>query len=99
VSIWLEDRIKDAVLALRWRRDGAGLHPDYFIDAAPDSLQFGTLTASFLAHFIADRVAFENGANCEPVEEELDQYSLEVIASYLEDRGYVVTSTGNRNAP
>jgi hypothetical protein len=96
VSIWLEDRIRDAVLALRWRRDGTGLHPDYFIDAAPDSLQFGSLTASFLAHFIADRVAFQNGAKYDPHEEELDQYSLEVIASYLEERGYVVTSTRDR---
>ncbi len=50
--------------------------------------------SSFLARFIADRVVagkdeYQQGA----VEEELNKYSLEVIVSYLEDQGYVVSSS------
>ena len=94
MSIWLEDRIRDAVLAMRWRRAGDGLHPGYFVDAPPGSFQLEASAASFLARFIADRVVagkdeYHQGA----VEEELNKYSLEVIVSYLEDQGYVVSSS------
>ena len=94
MSIWLEDQIKDAVLALRWQKCGDGPSSTYFIEAPPDSLQFRGSTASFLAHFVADRVT--GGAEdprSDPPEGDLDKYSLEVLASYLEEHGYVVTST------
>jgi hypothetical protein len=90
VGTWLENRIRDAVLALRWRREGESLHPDYFIGSPPDSLQFRNSTASYLAHFIAERIAFE--VEEWEQEEQLDKYGLEVIASYLEEHGYIVTS-------
>ncbi|MGH9763982.1 MAG: hypothetical protein ACREAC_24375, partial [Blastocatellia bacterium] len=93
MSIWLEEKIKDAVLALRWKKCGEGLSSSYFIDAPPDSLQFRSSTASFLAHFVADRVAAEDKQQNDPGEQELDKYSLEVLASYLEEHGYIVTST------
>ena len=93
MSIWLEDKIRDAILAVRWQRAGDGPHPQYFVDAPSESFQLEGSTASFLAHFIADRVITgRDREQQEPVEEGLDKYSLEVIASYLEEHGYIVTS-------
>ena len=92
MSIWLEDKIKDAVLAVRWNRAGDGPHPAYFVDAPPESLQLEGATASFLAHFIADRIITgSDKPQHDSDEEELDKYSLEEIASYLEDHGYTVS--------
>jgi hypothetical protein len=93
VGIWLEDKIREAILALRFKRAGDGIDPGYFVDAPPEPFHFEASAAAFLAHFIAKSVI--NGKDehrHEGLNEELDQYSLEVIASYLEDQGYVVSS-------
>ena len=93
MSIWLEDKIRDAVLAVRWKRAGDGLHPSYFVDAPPESFQLEGSAASFLARFIAGHIAAPNDTQQDdPVKEELDKYSPESIASYLEDQGYTVSS-------
>ena len=95
MSIWLEEKIKDAILAVRWKRAGDGLHPDYFVGAPHESFQLEGSSATFLAHFIAARVADQNQADpaqTDSAVEELDKYSPEVIASYLEDHGYTVSS-------
>jgi hypothetical protein len=94
MSIWLEDRIRDAVLAVRWKRDGEGLHPGYFVDASPDSYQLEGSAASFLADFIANHVGAREGVREADTtgQDDLSQYGLEVIASYLEDQGYTVIS-------
>jgi hypothetical protein len=93
MSILLEDDIKNAVLAMRWKRSGDGLHPDYFVNALPESLQLEGSAASFLAHFIADHITTSRDMHQRDlVKEGLDKYSLEVIASYLEDQGYTVSS-------
>jgi hypothetical protein len=93
MGIWLEDKIRDAVLAVRWKRDGGGLHPGYFVASPPESFQMEGSAASFLAHFIANYIAAMDGEQQrDPVEGELDKYSPEVIASYLEDQGYTVSS-------
>jgi len=95
MSIWLEDKIREAVLTLRWRRAGEGLHPGYFVEVPRESLQLEDSAASFLARFIAQRVAARQDASePDPVRESLDKYSLDVIASYLEDQGYTVNSPG-----
>ena len=98
MSIWLEEKIKDAVLAMRWKRAGEGLHPGYFVNAPPESLQLESLqlegaVASFLARFIAERVGTgQDIQERDPVKDGLDKYSLDAIASYLEDQGYTVNS-------
>ena len=93
MSIWLEEKIKDAVLTMRWKRDGEGLHPGYFVNAPPESLQLEGAVASFLARFIAERVGTgQDIQERDPVRAGLDKYSLDVIASYLEDQGYTVNS-------
>jgi hypothetical protein len=96
MSIWLEEKIKDAILAVRWKRAGDGLHPSYFVEAPPESFQLEGSSASFLAHFIAARVVAEQhqpvSVPTDSVVVELDKYSPEVIASYLEDQGYTVSS-------
>ena len=93
MSIWLEDKIRDAVLAVRWKRTGDGLHPSYFVEAPPESLQLEGSAASFLARFITDRItAAGDNHQHDSVKEELDKYSPELIASYLEDQGYTVSS-------
>ena len=92
MSIWLEDEIKLAVLAVRWKRAGDGPHPDYFVGAPPESLQMEHSAASFLARTILNRIT-SNRENHQrdSVKEGLDKYSLEVIAGYLEDQGYTVS--------
>lgn len=93
MSIWLEDRIRIAILDLRWTRAGDGPHPDYFVDAPPESLQLKCSVAYYLAHFITARVIDDTGERQnDSTNEELDKYSPEVIASYLEDLGYTVIS-------
>lgn len=92
MSIWLEDRIRDAILALRWKRAGDRPHPAYFVDAPPESLQLEKSAACFLARFITNHViADRDDRQSLSVNEELDKYSPEVIASYLEDLGYIVS--------
>lgn len=93
MSIWLEDRIRAAILALRWTRAGDGPHPDYFVEAPPESLQLKGSVACYLAHFITVRVTDETGERQnETTNEGLDNYSPEVLASYLEGLGYTVIS-------
>ena len=95
MSIWLEDRIREAVLALRWRRAGDGLDPGYFVDVPRESFQLEGSAASFLARFITERVTPRQDTHePDPATEGLDNYSLDVIASYLVDQGYTVTSPG-----
>lgn len=93
MSILLEDKIRDAVLAVRWKRAGENPHPSYFVSDPSESLQLEGSAASFLAHFIANRiVASSDNHQQDSVKEELDKLSPEVIASYLEDQGYTVSS-------
>jgi len=94
MSIFPEDKIRDALLALRWRGEGETPDPGYFAGTASEALRFGNSTASFLAHFIADSVVRNDVEQVDPLEAELDKYSLEVIASYLEAHGYIVTAEG-----
>jgi hypothetical protein len=91
VGIWLEDMIKDAILDVRFRRSGEGIHPEYFVDALDERLQFEDSAAAFLARFITDRIVEDRANLPESPERELDRYSAEVIASYLEDQGYIVS--------
>jgi hypothetical protein len=93
MGIWLEDEVKDAVLAVRWKSAGDHIHPDYFVEAPPESFQLEGSAASFLARFIVDHVTSDQDKQQhDSTNKELDQYSLEVIASYLEDQGYTVSS-------
>jgi hypothetical protein len=89
----LEDNIRDAILAVRWTGTNDGPHPDYFVRAEPDSFRLEASAASFLAHCIADHLiaGWDNHQQSSPTQE-LDGYGLEVIASYLEDQGYIVSS-------
>jgi hypothetical protein len=49
--------------------------------------------ATFLARFIAERVGTGQDIHeRDPVRDGLDKYSLDAIASYLEDQGYTVNS-------
>lgn len=93
MSIWLEDLVRDAVLALRWRQAGDSCDPAYFVNAAPGSVQLKDSTASFLAHFIAEYVvAGRDDRQDSPVNQALDKYSVDDLVDYLEDQGYSVTS-------
>lgn len=91
MTIWLKDKIKDAVLAMRWTRAGEGPHPAYFVEASAESVQLADFAASFLAQFIANHITSERDQQG-TVTEGLDKYSPEEIASYLEDQGYTVSS-------
>ena len=92
MTIDLEDRIRDAILSLRFQRACDGIDPRYFHDAPPEPIQFEESAATFLARFIANRVGGDCECELEAAEKDLDKYSPEVIASYLEDQGYIVTS-------
>ena len=93
MGIWLEDKIKDAILAVRWKRDGEIPHPGYFVPTTPESFRLEASAASFLAHFIADHIITgQTEYQQESEKETLDKYSSEVLASYLEDQGYIVSS-------
>jgi hypothetical protein len=93
MSIRLEDKIREAILAARWKRVGDGPNPSYFVAAMSGAVQLEANAASFLAHFIIEQMAnVTDSGRPEPPDNHLDRYSLEVIASYLEDHGYIVTS-------
>ncbi len=93
MSIWLEDKIRDAILSVRWRRAGEGLHPGYFAAATLESLQLKGSAASFLARYISESlIADWDSKEHDSVKGELDEFSLEEIADYLEDEGYTVSS-------
>lgn len=93
MGIWLEDEVKDAVLAVRWKSAGDHIHPDYFVESPPASFQLEGSAASFLARFIVEHVTTDQEKQQhDSTDNELDKYSLEVIASYLEDQGYTVSS-------
>ena len=93
MAVSLEDRIREAVLAVRWKRAGDGPDPAYFVGATSESFQLEGSAASFLARFITERVAADDREQRESsTEGDLDKYGLEVIAGYLEDQGYTVWS-------
>jgi hypothetical protein len=82
---------------LRWERQGDGANPGYFVGAGPESgpesLRLESHAASHVAHFITQRVADGINASGDDLPDaDLDKYSLEIIATYLEDHGYIVTS-------
>ena len=89
----LEDNIRDAIVSVRWTGKGDGPDPGYFVRTAPDSFQLERSAASFVAHSIADHLiaGWESLQQGSPAHE-LDAYGLEVIAGYLEDQGYIVSS-------
>lgn len=89
----LEDNIRDAIVSVRWTGKGDCPDPGYFVRTAPDSFQLERSAASFLARRIADQLVarWESHQQSSPAHE-LDAYGLEVIAGYLEDQGYIVTS-------
>lgn len=93
MSIWLEDKVREAILAVSWKQVGDGPDPRYFVFAQSGSLQLESSAASFLAHVITDQIVIDGDKEQDSsVDEELDKYSSEVLASYLEDRGYIVSS-------
>ena len=93
MSIWLEDKVREAILAVCWKQVGDGPDPRYFVYAQSGSLQLESSAASFLANVITDHVVVNGDKEQEnPVDQELDKYSSEVLASYLEARGYIVSS-------
>jgi hypothetical protein len=91
--ISLEDKIREAILAVRWKRVGDGPNPGYFVEAMSGAVQLEANAASYLAHFITEcvTVSRDKSGDDSPYNN-LDKYSLEVMASYLEDHGYVVNS-------
>lgn len=92
MSIWLEEKIKNALLSVRWEQVGEGTSPKYFTKAQPDFVKVNSLTAAWLANFIANHVSYETYEDKDSdITEEFDKHSLEVIASYLEDHGYIVS--------
>ena len=93
MGIPLEDKIRDTILAVRFRRGSDTVDPRYFVDAPTGQCQFEASAASFLAHFIATQLVDSDGEYRQDVsEEELHKYSSEVIAGYLEDQGYTVSA-------
>lgn len=92
MSTWLEEKIKTALLNVRWEEIGEGISQKYFIKAQPNFVKVNNLTATWLAKVITNHVssnAYDN--QDDDATEEFDKYSLEVIASYLEDHGYTVS--------
>ena len=80
------------VLALIWKKDSQGASPDYFVSASPHSVRLEPSAASFLARFITEQTCSHSIATDDgPDDESLNGYSLEIIAAYLEDHGYVVS--------
>jgi hypothetical protein len=96
VPLWrrktLEARIKESLLTLAWKKDAQGASPGYFVSASPHSVRLEPSAASFLARFITEQTCSHSvAAEDEPDDESLNGYSLEIIATYLEDHGYVVS--------
>jgi hypothetical protein len=92
MNILLEDRIKEAILNVRWKKTGDGPNPNYFVSTPNDSVQLVASAASFLATFIGNYISHDTFEVQDDTEQgELDKYSLEGIASYLEDKGYTVS--------
>lgn len=89
----MEDKVREAILAVCWKQVGDGPDPRYFVYARSGLLQLESSAASFLAHVITDHVVVDGDKEQEnSVDEELDKYSSEALASYLEDKGYIVSS-------
>ncbi|MBI4851113.1 MAG: hypothetical protein HY819_04725 [Acidobacteria bacterium] len=100
MSIWLEDKINDALLSVNWEQVGEGVSSKYFTVAGPNYVKINTLTAAWLARFISNHVncnsyeaknSLTDQTSSIDVDDEFDKYSLEVIATYLEDHGYTVS--------
>jgi hypothetical protein len=95
MSVLLEDKIKKAILSVRWKQLGDGPNPNYFVSATQDSYQLGIPAAKFLASFIADYITNSTyEVEEDPAISELDKYSLEMMASYLEEKGFTVSLPG-----
>jgi hypothetical protein len=93
MDISLEDEIREAILSVRWRQYGEGVHAAYFERVTPESFVLRGSAASYLAHFIAERVStYQEQTQSESRKSALHEYSSEDLASYLEDQGYVVSS-------
>jgi hypothetical protein len=88
----LEDKIKDVLLSFSWKRGEQGANPGYFVTASSESVRLESSAASFLANCIAEQTWADAAAlESQTDNESLDQYSSEIIATYLEDHGYVVS--------
>jgi hypothetical protein len=88
----LEGKIKYLLQALVWKRGEQGANLGYFVASSSESVRLESSAASFLAKYIAEQtwadvVALEDQTD----NDSLDQYSSDVIATYLEDHGYVVS--------
>ncbi len=94
MSIWLEAKIKNALLSVRWEQVGEGTSPKYFMKVQPNFVKVNNMTA-WLANFIANHVTYQTYETYEgqdsAINDDFDKHSLEVIATYLEDHGYVVS--------
>lgn len=91
MSIWLEEKIKTALLNVRWEQNEEGVSLKYFTKAQPNFVKLNNITVSWLANFITNHISYNSfEGQDDAVNEEFDKYSLEVIASYLEDHGYTV---------
>jgi hypothetical protein len=92
MNVLLEEKIKEAILAVRWKQSGDGPSPNYFESTTPGSFKLEATAASFLAGFIMNHISndtFED--QDDSANSDLDNLSLEVIASYLENKGYTVS--------
>ena len=88
----LEVKIKDLLLALAWKKGEQGANPSYFVATSSESVRLEASAASFVAGYIAEQTwADVVAAEDETTDDSLDRYSSEIIATYLEDQGYIVS--------
>jgi hypothetical protein len=92
MSIWLEDKIKEAIIAVHWRQAGDTICQQYFVPVREDAVRLNNSSAAWLANFISKSFTVNPIIQPdEPDHDSLDSYSLEAIAHYLEEHGYVVS--------
>jgi hypothetical protein len=92
MSVLLEVKIKEAILAVRWKHAQDVVCPNYFVNVLPDAVRLNNSAASWLANFITNNVTANNiDELVEADDNDLDNYSLQSLAEYLEDHGYIVT--------
>ena len=101
MSVLLKEKIKEAILTVRWRQSGDGPNPNYFESMTSGSFRLSAAAASFLAEFITNHInhntyfdqnepdTYTDQNDLE--DNDLESHSLEVIASYLEGKGYTVS--------
>jgi hypothetical protein len=89
----LEKTIREAILALRWEKRGDGPDPAYFVSVESEALRLEANAASYVARFITKSITEDgDGGSDDSPSADLDKHSLEIIAGYLEDHGYTVSS-------